>query len=148
MIKNVYEKLDFGVDLKDVDEMNTLVLAYVGDVVYELYVRTFVVSTFDGKVNNIHKTSVNYVKASNQALGLSCIEADLSEDEKGLVRRGRNNKNLSVPKNGNRKDYRDATGLEALLGYLYLSKDNDRLEEIIMTVLKFLRRNFEEVENG
>ena len=148
MIKNVYEKIDFGLDVKNVDEMNTLVLAYVGDVVYELYVRTFVVSTFDGKVNDIHKTSVNYVKASNQALGLACIEEALTEDEKGLVRRGRNNKNLSVPKNGNRKDYRDATGFEALLGYLYLAKENDRLEEVIMTVLQFLKRKSEEVKNG
>ncbi len=136
MPKTIIEQMKIEKDIDEIDAMNALVLAYIGDGVYELYVRTRVVSIEEGKVNEYHKEVVTYVKASSQAFGLSVIEERLTDSEMAIVRRGKNNKNLKVPKNGNRKDYRDATGFEALLGYLYLSNEHKRLNELLEQVVE------------
>lgn len=126
MIK-INEAMDNSTSKCNPSKMSSTVLAYIGDGVYELFVRTKVVLE-GGKVNTMHKQSVNYVKASSQALALKHIIDELDEEEAAVVRRARNNKNISVPKNTSHTEYRQATGFEALLGYLYLSGKEDRLE--------------------
>lgn len=121
-------------------QLNSMVLAYIGDGVYELFVRTLVIQT-GGKVNTMHKQSVDYVKASSQALALQHIADELEECETAIVRRARNNKSISVPKNASHSEYRQATGFEALLGYLYLSKKEDRLKYIMTQSVKAINPN-------
>lgn len=124
--------LDFNGLTKDTnpDLMNPLVWAYIGDAVYELYVRTHLVSRGPSKVNYLHCESVKYVKASAQADFVRRITEELTEDEIRIMKRGRNTKS-SVPKNADVSDYRYSTGLESLLGYLYLQNKKNRLMEIL-----------------
>lgn len=119
-------------------EMNPNVLAYIGDGVYELFIRSWVIQTGLCKVNELHKLTVDYVKAGSQAKALKVIQDELLEDEASIVRRARNNKSLSVPKNASIMEYRMATGFEALLGYLYLSNNNERLEYFIHKAISIL----------
>lgn len=104
-----------------------LTLAYIGDSVYELYIRERLLSMGVTNVHLMHDRAINYVKAKAQAEGLRRIMDILTEEELDIVKRGRNAKSYTVPKNANIQDYRHATGLEALLGYLYLKRDNERL---------------------
>lgn len=119
----------------DVKQLNPIVLAYIGDSVYELFVRTAVLKK-ETKVNNLHKESVKYVKAEAQAEALKVIAEELTEEETNIIRRARNNKSISIPKNCSHMDYRNATGFEALIGYLYLTNQNERLKEVIDKSLK------------
>lgn len=107
-----------------------LVLAYLGDAVYELYVRKFLVSRGLIKVDALHKTAVKFVNAGTQAEVLHALLGSLSEDEAAVVRRGRNAKSGSAPKNISITDYRHGTAFESLIGYLYLLEREDRIEEI------------------
>lgn len=117
-----------GLKNSDVEMFNPLVLAFVGDSVYELYVRTLLVSHGSMQVAKLHKRSIAFVKAKSQAEILDeVIQAELTEKEKDIVRRGRNAKSGTVPKNAELMDYKMATGLEALFGYLYLTGDIKRL---------------------
>ncbi|MCG8484997.1 MAG: Mini-ribonuclease 3 [Clostridia bacterium] len=128
-------------DLKyDSQQMNATVLAYIGDSVYELFVRTLVVQS-GGKVNTMHKQSVEYVKASSQALALQHIADELDDKEAAIVRRARNSKNISVPKNASHTAYRQATGFEALLGYLFLLKKEERLEYLMTKSVRVINPN-------
>ena len=111
--------------------LNPLTLAYVGDVVYEVYVRNYILHKYGGTVNELHKISTKFVKAGAQANIVHTLEAELTEKEWTIVKRGRNQKSGSIPKNANLTDYKYATGFEALVGYLYLMKENKRLEDII-----------------
>jgi len=109
-----------------------LVLAYIGDSVYEVYVRDRVLSLHsDMPAYKLHKISVKYVKAESQAKSIHAIEDDLSEDELSIYKRGRNAKSPTVPKNADVTDYRCATGFEALIGYLHLSGKDERANEIM-----------------
>lgn len=123
---------------KDIDEaklLSPLVWAYVGDSVYELFVRTKLTSKSNAKPHKLHLESIKYVKAKAQADILKKISDRLTEDEKDIVRRGRNTENHHVAKNANVADYSQSTGFEALIGYLYLTKQDVRLEEILnMTI--------------
>ena len=113
-------------------EMPPLALAFVGDAVYELYVRSSI--CIDEKrrdVNYLHRSAVTYVKAQAQARVVKTLFDELSEEEQNVVKRGRNAHPHTVPKNASISDYRYATGFEALLGYLYYSGNNDRLMEIL-----------------
>ncbi len=124
--------LDFNVLTKDTnpDLMSPLVWAYIGDAVYELYVRTHLVSRGPSRVNQLHCESVKYVKASAQAEFVRKITEELTEEEIRIMKRGRNTKS-TVPKNADVSDYRYSTGLESLLGYLYLQNKKTRLMEIL-----------------
>ncbi|WP_398441942.1 Mini-ribonuclease 3 [Sedimentibacter sp.] len=102
-------------------------LAYAGDAVYELLVRNYIIHNHDINVNKMHKLAVNFVKANSQAYVISKLEGELTEEEKRIVKRGRNAKITSSPKNAELMEYRYATGFEALFGYLYLSNDINRL---------------------
>jgi len=115
---------------QDVANLPALVLAYLGDAVYELYVRNYLVSRGYTKVDKLHKQAVRFVNAANQAEVLRTLADGLSEDEAAVVRRGRNAKSGSVPRNVSVTDYRHGTAFEALIGYLYLSGGEDRINEI------------------
>lgn len=118
-------------DIQDVRMLSPLVWAYVGDCVYELFVRTHLVNVSNAKPHKLHIESIKYVKAEAQAALLDKLNSRLTEDELDIVRRGRNTENHHLPKNANVADYSHSTGFEALIGFLYLSKQDERLEEIL-----------------
>ncbi len=107
-------------------ELSPLTLAYVGDAVYELLVRTFVLSDGNAPVNRLHKKARNMVNAKAQAEFYYRIAEELTEEEAAVFRRGRNAKSYTMPKNANVMDYRYATGVEAIFGYLYLAGQTER----------------------
>lgn len=106
-----------------------LVLAYIGDAVYEVIIRTLVISKSSAQVNKLHKMTSSLVKAHAQAEIMKKLELD--EEELVVFKRGRNAKSVSVAKNATMSDYRTATGFEALIGYLYLSGKTARMFELI-----------------
>lgn len=115
----------------DVNMMPPLVWAYVGDSVYELFIRTHLVNNSKAKPHRLHIESIKYVKAKAQAEILKRITENLTDSEKEIVRRGRNAENHHLPKNSDPADYMYSTAFEALIGYLYLSKQDERLKEIL-----------------
>ena len=117
---------------KKASQYSPLVLAYIGDAVYEVYVRTKVIEEHpDMPAYKLHRLTVQYVKAHAQSDSMLSLEETLNEKELAVYKRGRNAKSATVPKNADLTDYRRATGFEALVGYLYLEKDLDRLDEIM-----------------
>ena len=118
----------------EVNMVSPLTWAYVGDCVYELYIRTELINKTNLKPHKLHIESIKYVKAQAQAEFLKKIYDDLTEEEKEIIRRGRNAENHHLPKNCNIQDYMYATAFEALIGYLYLTKQNKRLREIFNKV--------------
>lgn len=123
--------IEFKKDEQEVNLMSPLTWAYIGDCVYELYIRTKLVNETKLKPHALHIEAIKYVKAKAQAETLKKIYEDLTEKEKDVVRRGRNAENHHLPKNSNVQDYMYSTAFEALIGYLYLTKQNDRLKEIL-----------------
>lgn len=113
-------------------------LAYAGDAVYELLVRSYVLNNHDISVNKMHRLTVKFVKAKAQAYCISKIFDKLTEEEQTIVKRGRNAKVTSSPKNVDFMDYRYATGFEALFGYLYLNKEIDRLMFIFDKIIEII----------
>lgn len=128
-IESVLNDKDFN--SKDITQYSPLVLAYLGDSVYEVYIRTLLVCEGNAPVNKLHKRSIAYVKAKAQSDIIHKIMESLSPDELDMVRRGRNAKSGTIPKNANVTEYKYATGFETLLGYLYLKKDYERLKTIL-----------------
>lgn len=125
------EFINISRDENEVNLMSPLVWAYVGDCVYELYIRTELINKTKLKPHKLHIESIKYVKAKAQAELLQQIMDDLTDDEKDIVRRGRNTENHHLPKNSNVQEYMYSTAFEALIGYLYLTKQNSRLKEIL-----------------
>ena len=121
----------------DVREVNDLVLAYLGDTIYENYVRHFLVKNGISNVNDLQKAAIKYVSAVAQAGFLTKMidEEFLSEEEINVVKRARNYKTTSHPKNCDIVTYKYATGLEALIGYLDLENKNMRIDEIMKYIL-------------
>ena len=117
----------------DVNALNGLSLAYIGDAVYEIYIRKHVLGMGYGKVNDLHKHVIHYTSGEGQAAVIHRFLSDdvLKEEELNAFKRGRNSHVKSSRKNLELKDYLDATGFEALIGYLYLTEQNERLEEIV-----------------
>lgn len=115
----------------DVNMLSPLTWAYVGDAVYELYIRANLVNKSKLKPHKLHIESIKYVKAKAQADILRKIENDLSEQEKEIIRRARNAENHHLPKNANPADYMYSTAFEGLIGFLYLTKQDERLKEIL-----------------
>lgn len=116
---------------KRINELSPLTWAYVGDAVYELYIRENLVNKTKLKPHKLHLESIKYVKASAQATILHKIEEELTEEEKEIVRRTRNTKNHHLPKNAEVNEYMYSTAFEGLIGYLYLTKQDERLKEIL-----------------
>jgi ribonuclease-3 family protein len=115
----------------DVNMLSPLTWAYVGDAVYELYIRTNLVNNTKLKPHKLHLESIKYVKAKAQAELLKKIEEVLTDEEKDIVRRARNAENHHLPKNADPADYMYSTAFEGLIGYLYLTKKDERLAEIL-----------------
>lgn len=118
-------------------EINVLVFAYLGDTIYENYVRRFLINKGIGNVNDLQTESINYVSAKSQAKFLNMLmeESFLTEEEIGVVKRARNNTSRSHPKNCDIVTYKHATGLEALIGYLDLVDNKNRIDEIMNKIL-------------
>ena len=113
-------------------QLNPLQLALIGDAVFEVYIRNYILSNNTQlSAHKIHVKAISYVKAKSQSNIMHVIEEELTEDELYIYKRGRNTKSATVPKNANVIDYRNATGFEALLGYLYLTGNKERLFNIL-----------------
>ena len=125
------EFLNLEREKKEVDLMSPLTWAYIGDAVYELYVRNKLINETNLKPHKLHIEAIKYVKAKSQAEKLKKIYEYLTEEEKDIVRRGRNTQNHHLPKNSNVQEYMYSTAFEALIGYLYLTKQHNRLKEIL-----------------
>lgn len=114
-----------------VGQLSPIVLAYIGDAVFEVYIRQMLIAKVVRKPNELHRAAVRYVSAAAQAKLLRRWEPLLTEEEADIARRGRNAKSGQPPKNADPGDYRHATGLECLVGYLYYRGERDRLETLI-----------------
>ena len=125
------EFIELKKDITEVKLMPPLTWAYIGDCVYELYIRTKLVNETKLRPHELHIKAIGYVKAKAQAERLKNIYDKLTEEEKDIVRRGRNAENHHLPKNANVQEYMYSTAFEALIGYLYLTKQNERLKEIL-----------------
>ncbi len=121
----------FQLEEVDAGMYSPLVLAYVGDAVYEIMIRTKVVNGGSVQVNKLHKHSAALVKAETQAKMVMALMEEFTEEEMAVYKRGRNAKSYTMAKNASMKDYRMATGFEALVGYLYLSENHQRLVELV-----------------
>lgn len=121
-------------DETEVNMMNPLVWAYIGDNVYELYIRNYLINNSNAKVHELHINAIKYVKASAQAEILKIIEPNLTDEEKNIVRRTRNTQNHHIPKNANPADYTYATAFEGLIGYLFLNHRLERLKELFQII--------------
>lgn len=118
----------------DVNMMSPLTWAYIGDCVYELYVREELINKSNLKPHKLHMEAIKYVRAKKQAEILQEILPKLTEKEQDIVRRGRNAENHHLPKNASVQEYMYATAFEALIGYLYLTKKDKRLKEILSLI--------------
>ena len=122
--------IDF--ELQDsVKSYSPLALAYIGDSVHTLYIRSKIMAKGDRKVNELHKLCSAFVKAKAQSDVIHALLSELTEEEEAVYKRGRNAKSYTVAKNADVTTYRHATGFEALVGYLYLSKNEERLSYIL-----------------
>lgn len=128
-----YLKEQFGLGDVDIRTYSPLVLAYIGDGIYELIVRTILVGRGNCQANSLHKRASSYVKASAQAAMILALQEDLTEEEMQVYKRGRNAKTVSMAKHATMHDYRHATGFEALMGYLYLTDQMPRMIDLVKT---------------
>ena len=128
-------KKEFECGEVDIRTYSPLTLAYIGDGIYDLIVRTVVVERGNRAAANLHKKSIKFVNAATQAAMIEAIKEELSEEEQSVYRRGRNAKSYTTAKNASIGDYRKATGFEALLGYLYLQDKMDRVIELVKLAL-------------
>lgn len=124
-------KSTFACKEQDVRVYSPLTLAYIGDAIYELVIRSVVVNRANRSANDLHKKTVRYVKAQMQSAMIQALVPELTSDEEAVYKRGRNAKSYSVAKNATLGDYRKATGFEALMGYLYLTGQTDRMLYLI-----------------
>ncbi len=126
-----------GCDFMNIKEINVLVLAYLGDTVYENYVRKYLINLGIANVNDLQKRAINYVSASNQAKFITQLldNSFLTDEELDVFRRARNYKTTSHPKSCDIITYKYATGLEAIIGYLELMKNTERINEIMEFIL-------------
>ena len=121
----------FGAGTHDAKSQSALSLAYIGDCIYDLVVRTVLITHEGGKHGSLHNKATHIVNAQSQADLIDAIEPHLTEEERAVYHRGRNANNTSKAKNASIVAYRKATGLEALIGYLYLEGRHDRLVELM-----------------
>lgn len=133
LIRVMNETLGFGE--VDIRSYSPLALAYIGDGVFDLIIRSYVMNRGNMQVNKMHRHTSNIVKAQTQACMAVKLEPLLNAEEEGFYRRGRNAKSHTMAKNASVGDYRKATGLEALVGYLYLTGQYDRLMELMKIAL-------------
>ena len=128
-------------DEMELNSMSPLTWAYIGDCVYELHVRTYLVKTTKLKPHMLHIQTIKYVSASAQARILEGLKEYLTEDEQEIVRRARNTENHHLPKNANVMEYRQATALEGLIGFLYLNGNEERYKYILDKCIEIGKEN-------
>ena len=120
-------KQTFDCKEQDVRAYSPLTLAYIGDGIYDLVIRSVIVERANRSANDLHKKTTRYVKAEAQAKLILALMEELTEEEEAVYKRGRNAKSYTMAKNASMSDYRKATGFEALMGFLYLTNQMDRL---------------------
>ena len=128
---DIYMQDVFQMQEVDIKEYSPLALAYIGDSIYDLIIKSLVLNEGNKQVQKMHKETSTYVQASAQSLMMRKIQEHLTEEEHAVYKRGRNAKSVSPAKNQSITDYRRATGFEALIGYLYLMKDWKRMLELV-----------------
>ena len=121
----------FQMEEVDIREYSPLTLAYIGDSIYALIIKSIIVNRGNKQVNKLHKDTADLVQASTQSKMMRTMQEYLTEEEHTVYKRGRNSKSVTPAKNQSVTDYRRATGFEALLGYLYLKKDWKRLLDLV-----------------
>ncbi len=131
------KELEEKLDTKDLDlrTYSPLTLAFIGDGIYDLLIRTMVVKEANRSNHMLHKTCARLVKAETQSMMMDGLLELLTEEEEQVYKRGRNAKMVTMAKNASMADYKKATGFEALMGYLYLKDDKDRLLELVAAAL-------------
>ena len=126
-----YMREIFQMEEVDIHTYSPLTLAYIGDSIYDLIIKSIVINGGNKQVNKLHKDTSNLVQASMQSLMMRAMQEHLTQEEHAVYKRGRNAKSVSPAKNQSITDYRRATGFEALLGYLYLKRDWKRLLDLV-----------------
>ena len=127
----------------DIQSYSPLALAYIGDSIYDLIIKSLVLNEGNKQVNKLHKETSAYVQASAQSLMMRTLQELLTEEEHAIYKRGRNAKSVSPAKNQSLTDYRRATGFEALMGYLYLKKEWKRMLDLVKIGLDSLKKGEE-----
>lgn len=138
-----YLKETFELEYQDIRTYSPLTLAYIGDAIYELVIRTILVEKGNTQVNKLHKRASRLVKASTQSAMIEKLKPYLTEEEMGVFKRGRNAKAATMAKNATMSDYRRATGFEALMGYLYLTEQWERMLELMKTGIREVEQDGE-----
>ena len=128
---NSYFNEQFGIEQKDIRTYSPLTLAYIGDAVFDIVIRSILVNKGNTPVNKLHQRASQVVKAQTQAAMVMALMDQLTDAETDWYRRGRNSKPHTKAKNASTMDYLEATGFEAVLGYLYLTGDMDRICELV-----------------
>lgn len=136
---DAYIKEQFQISDVDIRTYSPLTLAYIGDGIYDLVIRSIVVAKGNTRAGELHKRTSRIVKAHTQAEMIEKLLPLLTEEEEGVYRRGRNAKSPTMAKNATMSDYRKATGFEALMGWLYLCDDFPRLVELVKEGLERLK---------
>ena len=131
-------KQTFDCKEQDVRAYSPLTLAYIGDAVYDVIIRTVVVERANRAANELHKRAIKYVNAGVQAAMIEALSEELTEDEMAVYKRGRNAKSYTSAKNASIQDYRKATGFEALVGFLYLTGQTGRILYLVKTAIEKL----------
>ena len=126
----------YGYKKQDPGQLSPLTLAFIGDTVFDLIVRTRVILRGNAQVNKLHKSASSLVNAASQAALIHELMPFLTEEETGIFKRGRSAKSHTTAKNASVNDYKAATGFEALLGWLYLKGDIDRITELVLPILE------------
>ena len=138
-----YLKETFELEYQDIRTYSPLTLAYIGDAIYELVIRTILVEKGNTQVNKLHKRASRLVKASAPSAMIEKLKPYLTEEEMGVFKRGRNAKAATMAKNATMSDYRRATGFEALMGYLYLTEQWERMLELMKTGIREVEQDGE-----
>lgn len=128
---NDYMKKIFSMQEMDIREYSPLTLAYIGDSIYDLIIKSLVINRGNKQVQKLHKETSSLVQASAQSKMMRAMQEELTDEERAVYKRGRNAKSVSPAKNQSITDYRRATGFEALLGYLYLKEDWKRMLDLV-----------------
>lgn len=131
-------KRDFSCGEIDIRTYSPLALAYIGDAIYDLVIRTIVVERGNTSANKLHKKTVGYVNARIQAQMIEALMDELTEEEAVVYKRGRNAKSYTTAKNASVIEYRKATGFEALCGYLYLTGKQERMLTLVKKAVELV----------
>ena len=124
---------------EELERISPLTLAYLGDTVYESFIREYLIrKNIFLKINDLHKQAIKYVNAKAQSKAIKSLEEILTEEEIRVFKRGRNHKKNTSAKNASVVDYRHATGFEALIGFLYLKNEDERLEYIVKKSIEII----------